>query len=310
MDCEQLVAEFRRELPFYLRCSEVTARKSAYQISKYFRLNPGSFPENFTRSQIIAYLSELSSTPPLQRSPGKGKGRREASTVNDVLKSLKRFAKWCVAREFIPADPTEKLKGLAESDRVILAPEIPVIVKLIRAAGGHGETPEIKARNQAIVYCLADTGARAAEALAMDLRDVWNGQQVVDKFVLRGKGAKERLAPIRDELQDVIGRYLRLRRPARGETALWVDMTGYRMSYVALRNMVRELCRVEGEKVNLHDFRRFYHTELWKAGISLIDGMAVSGHALEKDYRLYIRRAIQERAVEEARKRSPLAGVV
>lgn len=310
MDVESLVAEFRRELPFYLRCSEVTARKSAYQVAKYFRQNPGQFPETFTRERIVEYLREMASTPPLQNSPGKGKTRREPSTVNDILKSLRRFARWCVAREFLATDPTEKLRGLAETDRVILAPEVATVVKLIRAAADHGETPEIKARNQALVYFLSDTGVRAAEALSVDLRDVWNGRQVVDTFVVHGKGAKDRLAPIRPELQEVVARYLRLRRAARGETALWVDVTGYRMSYVALRNMVRELCKAQGERVNLHDFRRFYHTELWKSGINLVDGMALSGHVLEKDYRLYIRRAIQERAVEEARKYDPLQALV
>lgn len=306
MNHDSLVAEFRRELPFYLRCTIITAEKSAYNVQAYLRAQPDPFPDCFASDRIVAYLSHMASTPPMRG----GKDRREASTINDLLKSLRRFARWAVSRGFITADPTVGIKGLAERHRTILAPNPPDIAKVIMASRSYGNAAELQARNFAIICFLTDSGVRAAELLEMNLADVWNGKTVSGRVTIRGKGGKERLVPIRPAVQDAICEYLRRRRAVPNEIALWLDMHGRRMTYAALRNMLRGICAEAGVRVNLHDFRRFCHTELWKKGISLIDGMMLSGHAAEKDYQLYIRRAMQERALKEHGKRSPLDSVL
>lgn len=306
MESESLVAEFRQELPFYLRCSEVTADKSAFQMRAYFKGNPGSFPDNFTRQTVIAWLRLKATTPPYRRP----KARREPSTINDILKSLRRFSRWCVARGYLESDVTDGIRGLVERDRVIFAPDDADMLKLVLASRDHGESEELKRRNHALCMFMTDAGPRSAEVLAMDLLDVYDGKNVRPSVKLKGKGGKERLVGLIDEVRDALCRYMELRRPSPNETALWLDHYGERMSYTALRNMVRALTGEIGLKIALHDFRRYSHTSLWIKGIDQIDGMTLSGHSDHRVYQRYIQAGMQKRAVEQQVKLSPLKGLL
>lgn len=307
-DCEKLIEEYRRELPFYLRCSQVTVEKSCYQIARYFRDQSGPFPENFTRQRIVSYLSDLTATPPEQRSSAKGNARRQASSINDILKGIRRFARWAVARDYLPNDPTAGVRMLREQDTVIPAPDPDTVSRLLDAVRQQGATEETKARNHAIMLTLADIGMRAAELLALDVDDVCKDGKVQDRAIIHGKGGKDRLVPVNQPVRDGIARYLQLRRAAPGETALFVNLfEGQRMTYPALRNMVQRACADAGVKVNLHDFRRFAITQRWLGGISQIDGMLLSGHAAAHVYTRYIQAGMQDRAIDEGRKLSPLA---
>ena len=302
----ELVAEFHRELPFYLRCTALTAEKSAYQVARYLREHIEPFPACFTRSEVIAYLSRLASTPPRRRD----KPQREASSVNDVLKGLRRFAKWCVARGYLSSDVTEGIKFLRVRDRIILAPELPDVRKLLRAARDYGESAEIRARNYSMVSLLIDTGLRAEELLRLDVCGLFAGRRFVRRLLIRGKGDKERYVPLTPYARSVLRPYLRLRRPMVDETALFVDWSGQRMTYPALRNTVQRIGDRIGVSIALHDFRRYTHTRLYAKGIDSEDGKFISGHSNSADYRVYIRGEHMKRAVREAAKRSPLAEVM
>ena len=306
-----IVEEFQRELPFYLRCTPVTAEKSAYQAARFLRHYSAPFPACFTRDNVVAYLSTMASTPPDKRK----KAQREASTVNDVLKGLRRFARWAVAREHIEEDPTCGIKFLKVRDRVILAPEPVDVRKVLQFAREYGESPELAARNYAMFSLLADTGIRAEELLQLNLCDLFSRGRFARKLRIRGKGdgtsgKRDRFVPFTPRARSIMRPYLRLRRPLRGEEGLFVDYLGRRMTYPGLRNVLKRICDQTGEKIALHDFRRYAHTQYWLKGISLVDGMALSGHEATRDYKLYIRAAVMTRAVREGTKRSPLAEVL
>ena len=297
MPASPLLYEFRRELPFYLRCTPWTAEKSYYAVRAFLRRQAAPFPECFTRDAVVEHLSFLATTPP----QGRDRERRAASTVNETLKALKRFGRWAVAREKIAVNPTEDLKGLRAVEPVILAPEPPVVASMLSMAREWGETPEIRLRNHAAVCFLVDTGVRAAELLAMDMADLKEGMAVI-----HGKAGRDRLVSINPAVLTALGLYMDARRPRRGERAVWLAQSGYRWTYPALRNVVQNISRDLGVRVNLHDLRRFAHTQLWMSDISQIDGMLISGHSDPQVYQRYIRAAMQLRALREHRARSPL----
>lgn len=305
MNWPDIVEEFHRELPFYLRCSPLTADKSAYQVARFFREHEEPFPGCFTRSSIIGYLSGLASTPPRRRD----KPQREASSVNDVLKGLRRFSRWCVARGYLETDVTEGIKFLRVRDRIILAPDIGDVRRLLSAAREYGESVEIRARNYAMLALLVDTGLRAEELLKLDYCGIFDRKRFVRRLLINGKGSKERYVPFTPHARNALRPYLKLRRPMLNEASLFVDWQGRRVTYPALRNVVQRIGGRIGVKIALHDFRRYTHTRLYAKGISLTDGMAISGHENTKDYKLYIRGEHMKRALKEAAKRSPLAEV-
>ena len=307
MEPEQLVSDFRAELPWHLRCSQKTAQVSADNVRLFLAAQSEPFPSCLDYPHVLAWLQHLRDTPPRHRA----KERREASTVNNHLKSLKRFAKWAVARGFLEHDPIAHVKGLTEQDRVIMAPTPEVVGSVLKAASDHGESEETKARNYAIVCALIDIGPRAKELVSMDVLDVIDaGGKVREWCVIHGKGGRDRVVAINPLLRDGLERYLPLRRASQGERGLWISTRGRRMTYEALRSLMQRICEKTDASVNLHDFRRYALTQMWVGGIDQVDGMALSGHSTQAIYMRYIRGAIQQRALAKHREHSPLAEVL
>lgn len=303
MDAATLIRQFRLELPFH-GYSPVTAHVSGFAVQAFLRSQPEPFPACFSYQNIVAYLTELRNGRPHHRA----KSNREPSTVNAVLKALKRFADWAVSRELIPANPINGLRGLPERDRVILAPESPVVTRVLDAARAHGETRELQARNHALLTMLADIGMRANELLGIDIGDMDFRRRRVT--LRKTKGGKERMAALNPKVVVALRAYLKLRRAAPGETAVFLSAQGQRMTYTALRNVLRKLCRQLGAKVSLHDFRRYALSGMWRLGMDELDLQGISGHEALKDLVPYIRAAVAERAVEKHREYSVLERVV
>lgn len=274
------------------------------------------FPKCLTYNNVLAWLDHLASTP-LPGRPGK---RREASTLNSHLKSLKRLARWGVARGHLKKNPIEKLHGKTESDRVILAPELKDVRNILAAAEEQGRTPQVAARNAALLSMLIDFGPRASELVRMDVSDLWlppekivalDRKDVADGkvpgyVVVHGKRSQDRLDAITPKMMLALMDYLPLRRPAPGESALWVTDEGRRMRYAGLRSMLERACRRAGAHIALHDLRRYSATEAWRLGLNVVSAMKIYGHRRETTFMRYIRGAIVERALEDQRKYSPL----
>lgn len=306
MDVETLIAEFRRELPWHLRCSEKVAETSAYDVRQFLRSQTASFPECFTYQAVVVHLDWLKNSPPRRRD----KKKRAASTVNGHLKSLKRFAKWALARSYIESDPIAHLKGLTEDDRIMVPPSVEDMAKLFNVAKCFGSSPETQARNFALICLLIDTGPRAKELAQMDLAEVMDGRRIAKHAVVHGKGAKDRIIPLGRLTRISLWVYLRRRRPKRGETALWLTEDGTRMTYEALRGVVQRMTAKAKMKASLHDFRRYCYTHLWLAGIDIISGMKLAGHTRTDVFLRYIRPAVAIRAMQEHEPRSPLKAII
>jgi site-specific recombinase XerD len=301
VEAAPLIEAFKSELPWQTRCTEWTARKSAYQVTAFMRRQTVEFPENFTRAAVLEHLQFLRSTRPWHRD----KARRENSTVNKTLDALKSFAEWAVRSGLLTANPIRDLKGLRVSDPVMPPPEPAAVTRLLMSAREHGVTKELRLRNYAAICFLVDTGVRAAELLGLDGMDVQD-----DRAMIRGKSGKHRLVAVNPPVQAALGDYLAVRTPKPREAALWLSETGTRWSYVGLRNVMQKVSLKAGVSINLHDLRRFAHTHMWLNDISQIDGMLLSGHSDARVYERYIRSAMQLRALREHRLRSPLASLV
>jgi site-specific recombinase XerC len=140
------------------------------------------------------------------------------------------------------------------------------------------------ARDLALIYMLADTGLRASEVCAMDIRHVDFAQGAI--LVLRGKGKKERALNLRDSDETsgnvtlkLLADWIDMRQGVRGAvrtTRLWVSMKGNPLTRDELRKILGRICEAAGVDGNRppHTFRRSWFTESYLASPSSIRVLA------------------------------------
>jgi site-specific recombinase XerD len=158
-------------------------------------------------------------------------------------------------------------------------------------------------RDFALVGLLLLDGLRSAEVLSLQLEDF---QMATAQIRVLGKGNKQRLLPLPQELVDALVTYLRLERPRTPSSSLFVSLKGPRrgrpMTSAGLRSLFRHhrLCS-EIPAANPHRFRHTFGADMVRAGISLPALQRLMGHAQIRTTMLYVQLAPQDVWSEYAR---------
>jgi site-specific recombinase XerD len=163
-------------------------------------------------------------------------------------------------------------------------------------------------RDLALVGLMLQDGLRSCEVLALQLADL----QLADaQMRVRGKGNKQRLLPLPQEIGDVLDKYLGLERPLTNSPSLFVCLKGRSRGLPLTPAGLRSLFRHHraGSRVaqaNPHRFRHTFGADMVRAGVSLPALQQLMGHAQIRTTMLYVhlapqdvwqeyRRAIQQR---------------
>ena len=135
-----------------------------------------------------------------------------------------------------------------------------------------------KARDLAFLELLYGCGIRVGELVGIDVDDLDLG---AGWLRVLGKGKKERQVPIGGRALEAIERYLRERRPATGETALFLNGQGTRLGDRQVRRLVKmyALMATGDSTVHPHSFRHAYATHLLTDGADLRSIQELLGHA-------------------------------
>ena len=136
-------------------------------------------------------------------------------------------------------------------------------------------------RDLAIVGLMLLQGLRSQEILDLNQDDLLLPEAQIR---VRGKGNKIRFLPLAPEAAQLLDHYLRLERPARSSTALFVSLKGSargaRMTPAGLRSLFRHHRQTSGVKIaNPHRFRHTFASDMVRAGVSLPALMQLMGHA-------------------------------
>lgn len=137
-------------------------------------------------------------------------------------------------------------------------------------------------RDIAIVALMLADGLRSHEVLAANCGDLLWSQACLR---VMGKGNKERVLPLSQEILDSIRHYLRLERPATNACfSLFVSLKGRRrgqpMTPAGLRSLFRHHRRKTGiAQAHPHRFRHTFGADMVRAGVSLPALMHLMGHA-------------------------------
>lgn len=215
-----------------------------------------------TTNDIRIYLMDLENA-------GHNAGGRHS-----YYRAVKTFLRW-YEEEAEPEgwkNPIKKVKAPKLTIQPIQGVSMPDFGALQAAAAGTTQSE----RDQAILLALLDTGARAAEFVAMSLSNV----NLITGAILipKGKGSKPRTVFIGKKSRKAIRGYLRTRTDESG--ALWVTDEGERLTQAGMRQVIKRLAAKAGiPEPSAHDFRRAFALNMLRSGCDVFTLARLMGHA-------------------------------
>jgi site-specific recombinase XerD len=151
------------------------------------------------------------------------------------------------------------------------------------------------ARDRAIAYTLFYTGLRIAEVAGLDLADVVVSERRGKLIVRKGKGDRQREAPLHPVAREALRMWLRERRERWGEpenggvgVPCFLSYQGKRLSTRSMDKLMDRLgeeAAIEG--LSAHVLRHTFTTNLIRAGQDLVLVAELTGHARLETIRRY-----------------------
>lgn len=152
-------------------------------------------------------------------------------------------------------------------------------------------------RDRAIVTLMLICGLRCMEVLGIELSDI---NTLALTLRVRGKGNKERMVPLPQNVLNIVEKYMETERPSRTkDDALFVvqkgPRRGMRMTIEGLRGIFRYNRAASGIKhANAHRFRHTFGRNMAAAGVSIPALQRLLGHADHRTTLKYINLTLQD----------------
>ena len=205
-----------------------------------------------------------------------------------MIAGLRAFFKFMSLEEFIEADPSV----LLESPRMGLhLPEVLSVEEIddMIAAIDMGDTLGI--RNRAIMETLYGSGLRVSELVNLEISRLYldDGYMIV-----RGKGDKERMAPLSPVAADAIREWLEIRdelEPSKADAnILFLNRRGRQLTRQMIFTVVRRLADAAGitKTISPHTLRHSFATHLLEGGANLRAIQMMLGHESITTTQIYL----------------------
>lgn len=131
-------------------------------------------------------------------------------------------------------------------------------------------------RNATIIHILAECGLRRGELIALDVSDIDMEHQSI-AVISKGKMEAQDSVPIPDDLMDLLGRYLEMRKKKEVDTdALFLSNRNGRLKETALRYLCN---KVSDNAVTPHMLRHWCGTKIYEESKDLVKARNVLRHS-------------------------------
>ena len=202
------------------------------------------------------------------------------ATVARKLGTLRSFYKFLVKRSRVNSSPLTAVRTPKQEKKLPRFLEYEQVKKLL-------ETPPMDtwlgARDRAMLETLYSTGMRVSEIVGLNLDDVDFLGEIVH---IRGKGKKERLAPISSSALQVIQHYMEYRNkrarsnPNFDAKVLFVNKHGRRLSTRSVRRKMDKYLKMAGldPAISPHTLRHSFATHMLNNGADLRSVQELLGH--------------------------------
>lgn len=231
-------------------------------LKKYRNIN---FLESVTKEDVIAYITNLK------------KNDIKARSIARKLTSIKSF------HSFLSSE----LRGFVDITKYIDAPKkelsLPTVLSIDEVQlliDNIKKDSKVYYRNKAIIELLFSSGLRISELTELEISQIHMNKKYL---VIRGKGNKERIVPMRDIAINYLRTYLTKERIVMQNAPnnfVFINYKGNHLSRVSVFKLVKELA-IEAninKEISPHTLRHSYATYLLNNGVDLKTLQQMLGH--------------------------------
>ena len=243
---------YRRDLADY----EMTLRR--YELS----------PANAQRNDVESYLAGLSAE------------GLAATTRARRLSAVKQLHAFMYAEGWRDGDPAAPVRGPARPRRLPKTLSTDDVSRLIEAA--HNGEGLASARRACLIEVLYATGLRVTELVSLPVAQMRRNPQMIR---VKGKGDKERLAPLSDRARAAIGVYLPLRDASKDKVSPYLFPSRGKLGHLTRERfyqIIRELAlqaELDPSGISPHTMRHAFATHMLANGADLRVIQTLLGHA-------------------------------
>jgi site-specific recombinase XerD len=278
-EAQQLIETYLATIAAEKGRSALTLRNYRNDLGDFFRfLSTGNIRLDALNRRVFRdYLADLAG-----RALARGSVARKVSTIHT-------FYRYLALTGVLPSDP---LHGVRPPKPVKRLPRVLEAEQVAELVASPTNDDAFGLRDRAILELLYATGLRVAELVSLnadgvDLRE--------GKFVVRGKGRKERLVLAGKPALDALRRYLTRGRPAlvklsprRGDAEpLFLNRDGGRLSARAVQTIVHQAGQATGVHAHPHLLRHSFATHLLDGGADLRVVQELLGHSSAETTQIY-----------------------
>ncbi|MDD5116112.1 MAG: tyrosine recombinase XerC [Candidatus Omnitrophica bacterium] len=261
---EKYIEKFIRYLEIEKNYSAHTVLNYRHDLEDFGRFLAGADPGKVDYLSLRKYLAVLKE---------KNLGSR---TVGRRLSALRSFFRFLSREGYIKANPILMLSSPKLEKHLPSFMTEEEVKKLIESAFARNETDILGLRDRAILESFYSSGLRISELVGLNLDDI---DFISGIIKIRGKGKKERVAPIGEAAISAIRKYLDKRK--KQSNAVFLNRNSSRISARGVRYVLEKYLRSAEMRpgVSPHTFRHSFATHLLNRGADLRTVQELLGHA-------------------------------
>ena len=201
------------------------------------------------------------------------------ATVARRLACLRSFFRYCQREGLCDSNPAKPLRTPRAGNKL---PHFLTTDEVGRLLSAPLSTKDDGLRDRAILETMYSAGLRVAEVVGLDLQDYDRPSGILR---IRGKGRKERIAPVGSYATKALERWLSVRRPDSSakdtdQAAVFLNRFGRRLTTRSIGRMLEKHIVTAGlsQQTSPHTLRHSFATHLLDGGADLRSVQELLGH--------------------------------